>query len=130
MSKTLILATLLLAGCAHRNVDPNFYDYQWAKAGATEEQWKRDSHECDEERDQRAVNDKLAVTNQRALAESMCGSNMAAPGCINMDWGGGASKQAAENYQRYWPECMEARSWKMVGRKVTGASADTRTFKP
>lgn len=136
--KLLVLAVAVLAtGCAHRrgNVDPNFYDYQWTKAGATAEAWARDKHECEVEADQRSVVDQMKIKNSSDLSESMC-RNPSAPGCaFGADYGSEARAQAAENAKRYWPDCMEARQWRAEKKFLAAEdneqdiSKDINTFK-
>jgi hypothetical protein len=140
MNKILILiaVVVLATGCAHRrgNVDPNYYDYQWSKAGATAEAWARDKHECEVEADQRAVVDQMKIKNSTDLSESMC-RNPSAPGCaFGVDYGSGARKDAAEKAERYWPDCMEARQWRAEKKFLAAEdneqeiSRSINTFKP
>jgi hypothetical protein len=134
----IVTVTLLTAGCAHRrgDVDPNFYDYQWSKVGATQEAWMRDKHDCEVEADQRSVFDQMKIKNSADLSESMC-RDPSAPGCATtVDYGSGARRTAAENAKRYWPDCMEARQWR-ADKKFLAAedneqdiSSNINTFKP
>jgi hypothetical protein len=115
MHKTLITIALLAAGCATQK----YYDDQWSKAGATEADWKRDSHECEVEQHQRSTYDDVqhqnAITQQRQFGGPR-------------DWT--AAPYKVDNMP-YWETCMQGRSWTSTTTQLgDSATRSTRTFKP
>lgn len=133
--RQLTLIALLLAGCAHRNdaVDPNFYDVQWGKTGATRESWNRDAHECDVEEHQRSTYDNIEYQNRRER-EWEYNRTMQRNGSPYYYSSAASDKDEIES-RRYWDECMFGRSWEIVGQKPIGTEdqgieSNTRSFKP
>jgi hypothetical protein len=117
MIKTTLLASLalLVTGCASYK----YYDDQWSKAGATEADWKKDSHECELETHQRDTYDDIQHQNYVVQQRMFGGAK---------DWTSTAGK--IENMP-YWEQCMRARSWQVKAILLgPDATRSTRTFKP
>lgn len=137
MTRTTLIVAALLAGCASTSkYDPTIWNHQWSKAGASQQDFDKDNHECEVEKQQRTSYDDIKIKNARDLDNDIENSfrKMGNPGHVS-EGSLTLRKAFSEKQEKYWPECMATRGWKEVGKKVAGQRSpdlynDVHSYKP